>query len=156
MLTNVFELIVITCFCRSWPCWRRTRSCSTRPTLTATANWTQKSFYHSVTLKKTPKCWFQVCWNFTRGAAVIERPFNPPFPPPKFPLYNFCHNIFAVQHLKSLVSITLFWFYFVSFSYNGVCFRRFIFNCTINQYQSADSFWAIFLKQNAHFFIILF
>ena len=39
-----------------------------------------------------------------------------------------------------VVSIGLFWFYFVSFSYNGVYFLRFIFSCTLAQYLSALSF----------------
>ena len=37
-----------------------------------------------------------------------------------------------------VVSIGVFWFYFVSFSHNGVCFLRFIFNCTLAQYQNAQ------------------
>ena len=42
-----------------------------------------------------------------------------------------------------VVSIGLY-FLSVSFSYSGVCFLQFIFNCMLGQYQSAHSFWTKF------------
>ena len=44
--------------------------------------------------------------------------------------------------LMLVVSIRLFWFYFVSFLYNGACFLWLIFNRKLSQYQCAQSFWA--------------
>ena len=41
---------------------------------------------------------------------------------------------------KRVVSIGLFCFYFVSFSYNGVYFHRLIFNCTTINFNQAHSF----------------
>ena len=58
------------CFCRSWPCWRRTRSCSTRPTLTEMENWTQKNSSHSVTLKKTLKTYLYLPTYLTLESLV--------------------------------------------------------------------------------------
>ena len=46
-------------------------------------------------------------------------------------------NIFKVIQgywSVTVVSIGLFWLYFVSFSYNGVCFLRFISNRTLSQF----------------------
>ena len=41
--------------------------------------------------------------------------------------------------------------YFVSFSYNGVCFLRLIFNSALGQYQRAHSFWAKFYCAESNF-----
>ena len=51
-----------------------------------------------------------------------------------------------LDHRVSVVYIGLFWFYFVSFSYNGVYFLWFIFNRRLAEYLSAHSFWDTFLS----------
>ena len=43
-----------------------------------------------------------------------------------------------------VVSIGLFWLYFMPFSYSGVYFLWFIFNRTLAQYERAHSFWKTF------------
>ena len=48
------------------------------------------------------------------------------------------------------VSIGLFWFYFLSFSYSGVYFLWFSFNRMLVQYLSAHSFWATFLSAESY------
>ena len=47
-------------------------------------------------------------------------------------MFKLTHSV----QVRLVDSIELFWFYFVSFSYNGVYFLRFIFNRTLAQYLS--------------------
>ena len=68
---------------------------------------------------------------------------------------SFAADLVKIEYSQTsmlVVSIGLFWFYFVSFLYNGVYFKRFIFNCTLAQYQNAHSFWATFLSAEKHIF----
>ena len=58
-----------------------------------------------------------------RYMFMIKLIFEPSYPPSR------------ASQCGGVVSIGVFWFYFVSFSYNGVCFLRFIFYCMLAQYQ---------------------
>ena len=68
-----------------------------------------------------------------------------------FSKYFVKNVIGSAKHYLQVVSVQLFWFYSMSFSYNGEYFLRFIFNCTLGQYPSVHSFWAKFWSAKSNF-----
>ena len=83
-------------------------------------------------------------WNRARATATIGSGFDRTGPS--------SHFIELDPHGSTLVvSIGLFWFYYLPFSYNWPCFLQFIFNRKFGQYQSAHSFWAKFWSPESNF-----